>query len=40
MLQKLESDDTSVELSASAAQAPKPIPRKSAESDGTQLGLS
>ena len=42
ILQKLESDDTSVELPASATNAPKAKPKKKitvAESDDSQLGL-
>jgi DNA mismatch repair protein MutS len=42
ILQKLESDDTSVELPASASSAPKAKPKKKitvAPSDDTQLSL-
>jgi DNA mismatch repair protein MutS len=42
ILAKLESDDTSVELPATATSAPKAKPKKKitvAESDDTQLGL-
>jgi DNA mismatch repair protein MutS len=42
ILQKLESDDTSVELPATATSAPKAKPKKKitvAESDDTQLSL-